>query len=315
MLDLSFGLPITIRDAALKMVAPGPRSEINREFFAQNNEREIEEGRGLEGYDKTDEKARELLRRLAENEPAYKRQRRLALEAEAEAEGGAGATTGQKLLGNGENNNQSGVGPVRTQTRKSQYGSAYGNTPYAREGSSGASRGGKGQQSSSRRAFPSAAALPIQPQDIQPPADRNITSLFVTGVEDDMKEDDIRAHFAQHGALRSLVCSHRSHCAFVNYMTRADAEKAAEACQGKALVKGVPLRVQWGKPKPLDSMDRDQRMKHARSARNLAGAGRPNGEGSQKALEGPSGGQMAAAEMPKPPGQDDDMEYAAMAGE
>jgi pre-mRNA-splicing factor RBM22/SLT11 len=313
MLDLSFGLPITIRDAALKMVAPGPRSEINREFFAQNNEREIEEGRGLEGYAKTDEKARELLRRLAENEPAYKRQRRLALEAEAEA--GAEAVAGQKLLGNGEDNTKSGVGPVRTQPRKSQYGSAYGNTPYARDVSSGASRSGKGPQSNSRRAFPSAAALPIQPQDIQPPADRNITSLFVTGVEDDMKEDDIRAHFAQHGTLRSLVCSHRSHCAFVNYTTRADAEKAADACQGKALVKGVPLRVQWGKPKPLDSMDRDQRMKHARSARNLAGAGRPNDEGSQRALEGPSGGQMSVAEMPKPPGQDDDVEYAAMTGE
>jgi pre-mRNA-splicing factor RBM22/SLT11 len=311
MLDLSFGLPITIRDAALKMVAPGPRSEINREFFAQNNEREIEEGRGLEGYDKTDEKARELLRRLAENEPAYKRQRRLALEAEAEAEAG----TGQKLLGNGEESTESGVGPIRTKARKSQYGSAYGNTPYAKDGNSGAGRGGKGPQSQTRRAFPSAAALPIQPQDILPPADRNITSLFVTGVEDDMREDDVRAHFSQHGALRSLVCSHRSHCAFVNYMTRADAEKAAEACQGKALIKGVPLRVQWGKPKPLDSMDRDQRMKNARSARNLAGSARPVGENGQKALEGPSGNQMLASEMPKPPGQDDDVEYAAMTGE
>ena len=48
-------MPITIRDAALKMVAPGPTSDVNREFFAQNNEKEIEEGRGFEGYEKTDE--------------------------------------------------------------------------------------------------------------------------------------------------------------------------------------------------------------------------------------------------------------------
>ena len=43
MLDLSFGLPIVVRDAALKMVAPGPESSINREYYAQENEREIED--------------------------------------------------------------------------------------------------------------------------------------------------------------------------------------------------------------------------------------------------------------------------------
>src|SRR2546429_9810695 len=63
MLDLSFGLPIVVRDAALKMVAPGPQSSINREYYAQEHEKEIQEGRGaVEEYEKTDEKARELLR-------------------------------------------------------------------------------------------------------------------------------------------------------------------------------------------------------------------------------------------------------------
>lgn len=311
MLDLSFGLPITIRDAALKMVAPGPQSEINREFFAQNHEREIEEGRGLEGYDKTDEKARELLRKLAENEPAYKRQRRLALEAEAEREAGGG----QKLLEAGSSSNtagDSGVGPSRTKPRKSAYGSAYGNAPYARPDGANGNRGGN----SGRKAFPSAATLPPQPQDIRPPQDRNITSLFVTGVEDDMLEHDIRTHFAQFGALRSIVCSHRSHCAFLNFMTRADAEKAAEACQGRAVVKGVPLRVQWGKPKPLDSMDREQRMKNARAARNMGGAGASatGANAAQLAIEG-SSTSAVEPEIPKPPGMDDDVEYAAMTGE
>jgi hypothetical protein len=78
MLDLSFGLPIVVRDAALKMVAPGPKSDINRQYYAQEHEREIEEGRGaMEAYEKTDEKARELLKRLAQSEPYHKKQRRM----------------------------------------------------------------------------------------------------------------------------------------------------------------------------------------------------------------------------------------------
>lgn len=306
MLDLSFGLPITIRDAALKMVAPGPQSEVNREYFAQNNEREIEEGRGLEGYEKTDEKARELLRRLASSEPYYKKQRRL------EAEGAEG---GQKLLEGGEGSEGGHTpGPIRTaDSKRSQYGSAYGS-----RGATPAGRGGRGGARASK-AFPSAAALPPQPQDILPPADKHITSLFVTGVEDDLPEHELRVYFSQHGALRSLVCSHRSHCAFVNFMDRAGAEAAAAACQGRAVIKGVPLRVQWGRPKPLDNMDRDQRMENAKAGRQTEQGNKTSaGPGGRKAIAAP--GASAPAEdldglvAAPPPGQGD-VEYAAMGGE
>lgn len=291
MLDLSFGLPITIRDAALKMVAPGPQSEVNREFFAQNNEREIEEGRGLEGYEKTDEKARDLLRRLAASEPYYKKQRRL------EAEEGE-----QKLLTGGEAATHE-PGPIRTKDvkEKSAYGSAYG----ARPGSS--------SRAAAKAPARKSANAPIKPEDILPPADQNITSIFITGVEDDLPEHELRTHFAQFGQLRSVVCSHRSHCAFMNYMSRESAEKAAAACQGRAIIKGVPLRVQWGKPKPLDSLDRDQRLENARAGRSIATG---SAGGKRKAIE------SAAAEddleqlssVAPPPGQGD-VEYAAMAGD
>lgn len=312
MLDLSFGLPITIRDAALKMVAPGPQSEVNREYFAQNNEREIEEGRGLEGYEQTDEKARELLRRLASSEPYYKKQRRL--EAESAAEGG------QKLL-EGASGEEGGhkPGPIRTadSKQKSQYGSAYGPPSRGGAGPSSSSRGGRGGARGGK-GFPSAAAVPIQPKDILPPSDQNITSLFVTGVEDDLPEHELRVHFAQYGALRSVVCSHRSHCAFMNYMDRAGAEAAAAACQGRAVVKGVPLRVQWGKPRTLDNMEGDARRANAQAGRGTQQAAkRQAGPSGQKAIAG----SAAAADdldslgaVAPPPGQGD-VEYAAMAGE
>lgn len=250
MLDLSFGLPIVVRDAALKMVAPGPESSINREYYAQEHEKEIEEGRGdVEAYEKTDEKARELLRRLANSEPYYKRQRRL--------ESGDGIEGGQKALpAPGSGGGGHIPGPIRTRGAPGVRGGA--------RGGRGGARGGKG--------FPSVAQLPPGPQDILPPADPNITSLFITGVEDDLPEHEIRTHFAQYGTLRSVVCSHRAHCAFLNYATRQAAETAAEACQGKAVIKGCPLRVQWGKPKPLDTMERDQRISYAREGRATANA-------------------------------------------
>ena len=290
MLDLSFGLPIVVRDAALKMVAPGPQSSINREFFAQNNEQELEEGRGLEEYEKTDEKARELLRKLARSEPYYKRQRRL------EAEGGEGSGEGQKAI-------TAGPGPIRTHDTRMVRGG----------GRSGSFRGGRGGARGGQR---TAGSVP-GPQDILPPRGPNVTSLFVTGVEDDLPEHAIRTFFAAHGTLRSIVCSHRSHCAFINYATRESAEAAAAACQGRAVIAGCPLRVQWGKPKPLDNLEQDERMMYARQGRETAtavkGASGPRAQGAAEgsADEEEKGDYAAVA---PPPGQED-VQYASLAGD
>lgn len=297
MLDLSFGLPIVIRDAALKMVAPGPQSSINREFYAQNHEKEIEEGRGaIEAYEKTDEKARELLKRLANSEPYHKRQRRIEApedEEETSAQTEEGAPR-RSMYGNGP-------GPIRTSdTRR---GAAFN----GRGGGRGGSRGG--------RAFPPTTQLPPSAEDIKPPADPKITSLFVTGVEDDLPEHEVRTFFEQFGQLRSLICSHRAHCAFVNYATRASAEAAALQCQGKAIIKGCPLRVRWGKPKPLDSMADEERKRNAREGRQLLPPSRP-GQG-QRAIA--AAGDAAQTEKPKftvaPPPGSSEIQYASLSGE
>ncbi|MCJ1392025.1 Pre-mRNA-splicing factor slt11 [Xylographa bjoerkii] len=304
MLDLSFGLPIVVRDAALKMVAPGPESSINREYYAQENEHEIEEGRGgLEEYEKTDQKARELLRRLANSEPYYKRQRRL--EAADDSEKTGTSEEGQKRL-------SAGPGPIRTHDRPS-YGSPSGGRGGTTSGGRGGARGG--------RAFPSTAQLPPGPQDILPPRDRNVTSLFVTGVEDDLPEHAIRTFFTPFGTLRSIVCSHRAHCAFINYATREGAEAAAEACQGKAVIAGCPLRVQWGRPRPLDNMEKEERFATARQGRDTAAAiAAASRAGGTSEVEGESGtfaiedGTNDLNAIAPPPGQDD-VQYASLAGD
>lgn len=302
MLDLSFGLPIVVRDAALKMVAPGPESSINREYYAQENEKEIEEGRGgVEEYEKTDEKARELLRRLANSEPYYKRQRRLEA---VEDSGGTsqGGEEGQKRI-------SAAPGPIRTHDSRTTRGG-----PSSARGPMRGRGGGRGG-----RAFPSTAQLPPGPQDILPPRDPNITSLFITGVEDDLPEHSIRTYFSPFGTLRSVVCSHRAHCAFINYATRQGAEAAAEACQGKAVISGCPLRVQWGRPRPLDNMEKEERMATARQGRDTAAAvAAASGMGmGAMGLESDVPVQERLEDLTAiapPPGQDD-VHYASLAGD
>lgn len=285
MLDLSFGLPITVRDAALKMVAPGPQSEINREYYAQEHEKELEEGRGaVEAYEKTDEKARDLLRRLANSEPYYKKQRRS--EASGESEQASSSTSETR---------KSGYGPIRTSDSKKPTATTKRPTARAVTG-----------------------ARPPQPSDWLPPQDPNITSLFVTGVEDDLPEHAIRTFFTPFGQIRSIVCSHRSHCAFINYATREGAEAAAGSCQGKAVIQGCPLRVRWGKPKPLDNTDRDQRMEWAREGRQTA-AGVKEAENKQKAIaigdDGEESTPQSSTYIVAPPPGSKEVQYASLAGD
>jgi pre-mRNA-splicing factor RBM22/SLT11 len=293
MLDLSFGLPLVVRDAALKMVAPGPKSDINRQYYAQEHEREIEEGRGaMEAYEKTDEKARDLLKRLAQSEPYHKKQRRL----EAEGEDG-----GQKALpapgtGGGSAYGHTG-GPIRT--RDSRGGASSG----------GSVRGGMRPARGGRVAAP---AAPPNPQDWLPPSDPNVASLFVTGVEDDLPEHELRAHFMQYGQLRSLVCSHRAHCAYVNYVKRADAETAAETLKGRVVIKGCPMRVTWGKPKQLDSLDQNVRMQYAKEGRQAAGPARR--AAAPKAIEATPQNDLDSLALAPPPSGDEEASYPSLAG-
>ncbi|KAL4942094.1 hypothetical protein BDV06DRAFT_193108 [Aspergillus oleicola] len=297
MLDLSFGLPIVVRDAALKMVAPGPESSINREYYAQGHEKEIEEGRGaVEEYEKTDEKARELLRRLANSEPYYRKPRQ---QIEAPGDGEAEPSTSDAPI------------------VKSRYGNAPGpiRTSESRRGTALPGRGGWGGVRGGRRPFPGTAQVPPSQEDILPPADPNITSLFVTGVEDDLPEHALRSFFVQFGQLRSLICSHRAHCAFVNYATREAAEAAAKQCQGKAVVQGCPLRIRWGKPKALDNMDREERLKYAREGRTAVGSPRNAGQETRAITSGAEKEQRPRNMTVAPPPGSGEVQYSSLSGD
>jgi pre-mRNA-splicing factor RBM22/SLT11 len=295
-MDLQFGLPIVIRDKALELIAPGPQSEINREYFAQNNEKAIEEGRaGVEEYEKADEKARELLRRLAQSKPYFRKGREV--DTDGNLVGGGSVTGGNPAVGAG----LGGPGPIRT--RDSRAAARVGAKAGPRKGPLGAN------------------APPPGPRDWMPPNDQNIMSLFVTGIEDDLPEYKIRDFFKVFGKIKSLVVSHMTHCAFVNYETRDGAEKAAAECKGRAVVAGCPLRVRWSVPKAIGTMDKEERTEMLRDGRSAFP--QTNRRGPQKAIEGgaaqPGGSNAAEGDdasglaVAAPPGAAD-VQYASLSG-
>ncbi|KAL2268835.1 hypothetical protein VTJ83DRAFT_3681 [Remersonia thermophila] len=317
-MDLQFGLPIVIRDKALELIAPGPQSEINREYFAQNNEKAIEEGRaGVEQYEKADEKARELLRRLATSKPYFRKGWELdehgnRVEKGSGSGSGSGSAAGSSTGGNpAVGAGVGGPGPIRTRDTRAA-------------AAAGAKVGG-------RRGPLAAPSGPPTPKDWLPPSDPNIMSLFVTGIEDDLPEHKIRDFFKAFGKIKSLVVSHMTHCAFVNYETREGAEKAAAECKGRAVIAGCPLRIRWSVPKAIGTMNKEQRREMLIDGRSAFPEANRRGGGSQKAGPGgragaQGGGQqqqqqqqqqpaddLAAVPVAAPPGAAD-VQYASLSG-
>ncbi|KAK0730299.1 hypothetical protein B0H67DRAFT_596469 [Lasiosphaeris hirsuta] len=305
-MDLQFGLPIVIRDKALELVSQGPQSEINREYFAQNNERAIEEGRvGTEQYEKTDEKARELLRRLAQSKPYFRKGREL--DEDGNPISGGPSTSGSAGGGNaGMGAGVGGPGPIRSRD--------------SRAAAVAGARGGRGGGRGGKKGPIGANAPPPGPKDYIPPADMSIMSLFVTGIEDDLPEYKIRDFFKAFGKIKSLVVSHMTHCAFVNYETREGAEKAAEECKGRAVIAGCPLRVRWSVPKAIGTMDKEERAEMLRDGRSAFPDAKRRA--ASRAIEGGSSqGGGASFRKPAvsglvvaPPPGTEDVQYASLAG-
>jgi pre-mRNA-splicing factor RBM22/SLT11 len=242
LLDLQFGLPIQIRDAALNLVAQGPNSHLNREYYAQNMEKQLnkEKEQGLitpAEYDKADSAAMKLLTKLSKAEVYYKRDRPAPCKEYAQG----ACPRGDECPYSHEPEDHphlffSNAEPSK-RARFQMDGTA---APVVSKGET--------------------ITIPVGPIDLTPPKDPKIVSLFLTGVEDDLPEYAIREFFAPYGQIRSIVCVHRARSAFVNFVTREGAERAVkEACgNGDIVIKSNPLRVQWSKPRALGPIAEEQ---------------------------------------------------------
>ena len=83
---------------------------------------------------------------------------------------------------------------------------------------------------------------------LTPPDDETIRTLYIGGLDSRVTEQDLRDQFYAHGEIESIRMVLQRACAFVTYTTREGAEKAAEELANKLVIKGVRLKLMWGKP-------------------------------------------------------------------
>jgi pre-mRNA-splicing factor RBM22/SLT11 len=86
---------------------------------------------------------------------------------------------------------------------------------------------------------------------LQPPDDESIRTLYIGGLDARISEQDLRDQFYVHGEIETVRMVLQRACAFVTYTTREAAEKAAEELANKLVIKGVRLKLMWGRPQQI----------------------------------------------------------------
>lgn len=218
LLDLEYGLPIQVRDAALKIVDKLPQSDVNKEFYIQKIEAELknDDGTSAAGTVGKSLAASEMLTKLARTQPYYKRNQPHICSFWVKGE----CKRGEECPYRHDKPNEPDD-PLSEQNIKDRY---YGrNDPVA------------------DKIMKRAATLPT----LDPPEDKTITTLYVGNIGEHITEKDIRDNFYQYGEIRNITMVARQQCAFVQFTKRMSAEMAAEKTFNKLVLGGQKLAIKW----------------------------------------------------------------------
>ncbi|VEL15844.1 unnamed protein product [Protopolystoma xenopodis] len=234
--DLEYGLPVEVRDKALRVAQHLPRSEVNREYFHQQVEQQLElagdvtapygghelVGKMLSGTvastSFTGSGGADMLLKLARTTPYYRRNRPHICSFWVKGE----CRRGEECPYRHEKPTDPDD-PLSDQNLKDRY---YGqNDPVA------------SKLLSKYHSMPK----------LTPPDDRTITTLYIGNIPDIVSEKELRDHFYQFGEIRSIHMHAKQHCAFVQFTLRDAAERAAEKTYDRLILGGHRLSVNWGK--------------------------------------------------------------------
>ncbi|KAL3339197.1 hypothetical protein AABB24_028035 [Solanum stoloniferum] len=218
LLDLEYGLPVQVRDTALSINSNDaiPKSDVNREYFAEEHDRRARAGIDYESsYGKV--RANDTILKLQRTTPYYKRNRAHVCSFYIRGQ----CTRGLECPYRHE---MPETGELSQQNIKDRY---YGvNDPVA------------------MKLLNKAGEMP----SLEPPDDESIRTLYVGGVDARISEQDLRDQFYAHGEIESIKMVLQRGCAFVTYTTREGAVKAAEELANKLVIKGLRLKLLWGRP-------------------------------------------------------------------
>ncbi|XP_014519148.1 zinc finger CCCH domain-containing protein 40-like isoform X1 [Vigna radiata var. radiata] len=218
LLDLEYGLPVQVRDTALSIDSNDaiPKSDVNKEYFAEEHDRRARAGIDYESsYGKV--RPNDTIMKLQRTTPYYKRNRAhiCSFYIRGECTRGAECPYRHEMPVTGE---------LSQQNIKDRY---YGvNDPVALK-----LLGKAGEMTT-----------------LEAPEDESIKTLYVGGLDARVTEQDLRDHFYAHGEIESIKMVLQRACAFVTYTTREGAEKAAEELCNKLVIKGLRLKLMWGRP-------------------------------------------------------------------
>lgn len=220
-LDLEYGLPIQIRDQALKLKDDLPRSDVNKEYFIQNMANQIQasasNGEVASIGGGKAEGTHDLLMKLARTTPYYKRNRPHICSFWVKGS----CKRGEECPYRHEKPTDPDDALSDQNIRDRYYGIK---DPVA------------------DKLMKRASAMP----KLEPPEDKSITTLYIGNVPAFINERDLHNSFYQFGEIRNITCIPHQQCAFVEFVRRADAEVAAEKTFNMLILGGQRLNIKWG---------------------------------------------------------------------
>ncbi|KAH3872230.1 pre-mRNA-splicing factor RBM22-like [Dreissena polymorpha] len=232
LLDLEYGLPVQVRDAALKIQDNMPKSDVNKEYYQQNMEREmaLNDGVNPSGALGKAMAPSDMLLKLARTTPYYKRNRPHICSFWVKGE----CKRGEECPYRHEKPTDPDD-PLADQNIKDRF---YGmNDPVA------------------DKLMNRYTSMP----KLEPPEDRTITTLYVGGLGDKVGETELKDYFYQFGEIRSINVVSKQQCAFVQFTTRAAAETASEKSFNKLIINGRRLNIKWGKSQGQIGTEREEK--------------------------------------------------------
>ncbi|MCL7038206.1 hypothetical protein MKW94_002151 [Papaver nudicaule] len=232
LLDLEYGLPVQVRDTALGVHSYDsiPKSDVNREYYAEEYDRRARIGIDFgSSYGKAP--PNDTIRKLQRTTTPYDKRNRAPLcsfYARGSCNRGAACAFTHEMPVTGELSHQN--------IKDRYYGD--GKDPVAKKLLYKA-----GQMSS-----------------LAPPDDKSIKTLYICGLDARVTERDLVDIFYSYGQIESVRTVLKLSCAFVNYRTREGAERAAEDLSNKLVIKGLRLKLFWGKSQARRAELEDQQQ-------------------------------------------------------